>query len=136
MLVRHAGHRLHHGMARAFLLGLEHPVDVAAREGGAHLVGAVAMDDVDGVGIEGARGRDDMRKERPAGQWLQHLRQVARHALALAGGQDDDGQGHRPNCTEAPRRDVAISDAAAGAFDLPLRAQGCYTVEPGAFNSH
>ena len=122
-------------MTRAFLLGLEVPADVAPCDSGAHLVRAMAMDHVDRIGTEGARRRNDMREERPARQRLQHLRQVARHALSLAGGQDDDREGHRPNCTEAPRRDVAIMTCRP-CIDLPLRAQGCYTVEPGAFNSH
>ena len=97
-------------MPGALLLGLQRPADVGARDRRAHLFRAMSMDDVDRVGLERARGCDDVREQRPAGQRLQHLRQVARHALALAGSQDDDGQGHRPNCTGAICRSAHKGD--------------------------
>ncbi len=78
-------------MPGAQLLGLQHPVNPAVREGLAHALAAMAVNHMDRRGIERARRVDDMGQQRPAGQRLQHLRQVARHALALACGQDDDG---------------------------------------------
>ena len=81
-------------MARAFLLRLQRPADVVAGDRRADSLGAVAMDDVDVGRVERARRGDDVREERPACQRLQHLRQVALHALALAGGQDHDGEVH------------------------------------------
>jgi hypothetical protein len=71
----------------------------------------VTVDDVDGGGPEGTRGRDDVREERPSRQRLQHLGKVARHALALTGSQDDDGQRHRFDCTEAPGFDAPRAQA-------------------------
>jgi hypothetical protein len=52
----------------------------------------MAIDDADIVGAEGMCTIEYVREQRPAGQWLQHFRQVGAHALALSRGQDDDAQ--------------------------------------------
>ena len=50
----------------------------------------MAVYDTDHTRIEAARGGDDMRKQRPARQRMQHLGQIRVHALALAGREDYD----------------------------------------------
>ena len=94
MVVRHGRHRLHEGVPGAELLGLQRPADRRFGQRRADLLAAMAVDHVDGVGRERLRAVDDVLQQRSAGQRLQHLGQVALHALALAGGQDDDGQRH------------------------------------------
>ena len=92
--VGHVGQRLLHGMARAQPLGLLGPQQVGlAFERRAHLVTAMAMDDMDGPGLQLPRRGDHMGQHRPAGHFLQHLGQGRVHPLALAGGEDDHMQG-------------------------------------------
>ena len=130
MVVGDVRHRLHHGVAGAVLLGLQRPAHVAALEGLQHLLAAVAVDDVRGGGFEAGGGVEHVAEQRPAGERLQHLGQVGLHALALAGGQDHDGQGHggirfgglpafyptgplaRPGCATAVRHDTGAAGGA------------------------
>jgi hypothetical protein len=81
-------------MAGAVLFRLQGPLHGGLGEGRAHLLAAVAVDHVDGLGRQFRGGGEHVAEQRPAGERLQHLGQVALHALALAGGQDDDGKGH------------------------------------------
>ena len=97
-LIRDLGHGLGQGMARAFLFRLMRPSHVPVLgEGRAHLLAAVAVDHVDRGRFQGAPGVEHMPQQRFAGHGVQHLGHVGIHALALAGGQDDDfeGVGHR-----------------------------------------
>ena len=94
MVVRHGWHGLLHRMAGAELLGLQCPGDVLAGKRLAHMLTAVTVDHVDVAGRELARGVDDVLEQRAPRDGLQDLGQVRLHALALAGGQDDDGNGH------------------------------------------
>ncbi len=82
-------------MAGTELLGLQRPLQVLPGETLADPLAAVAVDHVDRVyAIERAGRIDDVLQQGPAGEWLQHLRQVGVHALALAGSQDHDGERH------------------------------------------
>ena len=91
MIVGNGGHRLRDRVAGAELLSLQHPVDRLVRQRLLDQLAAMAVHDVDRVGAQRFRGRDDVGQHRLAGQRLQHLRQVRLHALALTGRQDDDG---------------------------------------------
>ena len=51
---------------------------------------AMAVDHADALRLQSCARRRDMREQRLAGQRMQHLGQVRMHALALAGGEDDD----------------------------------------------
>ena len=95
VVVGNLRHRLHHRVARAVLLGLQDPADVGALEGLEHLLAAVAVHHAGGRGLEAAGGVEHVPEQRPARERLQHLGQVRFHALALAGGQDHDGEWHR-----------------------------------------
>ncbi len=97
MVVGNRRHGLHDGMARAELLGLQRPLEIGLLgERRSHLLGAVAVDDVDARGLDGARGADDVLEQRPARERLQHLRQCRVHAFALARGENDYGNRHQP----------------------------------------
>ena len=61
-----------------------------ARVSADDLVAAVAMHDVDRSGPEFAGRVDHVGQHRPAGDLLQDLGQRGTHALAFAGGEDDD----------------------------------------------
>ena len=80
-------------MAGAQLRLLPRPDQAGQGDGLAHALAAVAVDDADDAGLEAARGIDHVRKQRPAGQRMQHLGQIRVHALALTGGEDDDVHG-------------------------------------------
>ena len=97
MVVGNRRHRLHDGMARAELLGLQRPLQIGlVRERGADLLGAVAVDDVDRRRARmRARSANDVLEQRPARERLQHLRQCRVHALALARGENDYGNRHQ-----------------------------------------
>ena len=83
-----------HRVAGAELLRLLRPLQVGlVGEGGLHLVAAMAVDHMDACRIQRARGGDDVRQHRLPGDRLQHLRLGRTHALAFAGGEDDDVQG-------------------------------------------
>jgi hypothetical protein len=58
----------------------------------AHLVGTVAVDDMDLFGFQQARGAVDAGQHRLAANGVQHLGQRRLHPCALAGGQDDHFQ--------------------------------------------
>jgi hypothetical protein len=80
-------------VARAELLGLVGELDPGDRsEFGPDEVGAVANDDDDPLDAGGLEGIDDVADHRPAGDGHEHLGELALHAGALAGGEDD---GHR-----------------------------------------
>ena len=81
-------------MARAELLGLQRPADLGTGERSAHLLAAVAVDDLDRGGMQRARSLDHVAEQGPAGERLQHLGPVRVHALTLAGGEDHDRQFH------------------------------------------
>jgi hypothetical protein len=107
-VVGNAGQGLHHRMAGAELLRLFGPAQVGhGRECRAHLVAAVAVDDMDRRRSELARDADHPRQHRHPADRLQHLRQSRRlHALALAGGKDHDVQrlrGHADSGQQAVR---------------------------------
>ena len=95
-------------MAGAVLLGLMHPGKVGlAGERGQHLFAAMAVDDVDLLGMQRARGVEHMREHRSAGKRQQHLGARGLHAFALARGEDDDmqrmGRIHRCSLAEGTR---------------------------------
>ena len=94
MIVRDLRHGLRHRMSRAVLLRLQHPLHVRAGECGEDLLAAVAIDDAGRGSLEAAGGVEHVPQQRLARQRLEDLRQVGVHALALAGGQDHDGEGH------------------------------------------
>lgn len=88
---RHRRHRVLHGMAGAQALLLLGPVEIGlVGKRGTDLLAAVAVNDVDPCGAELARGVDHVTQHRLAGDLLQHLGRGGLHALALAGGEDDD----------------------------------------------
>ena len=62
-----------------------------------HGLPAVAIHDDDACRLKRARGVDDVREQRPASQWMQHLGQRRAHARALAGCQHHYAEiGHHP----------------------------------------
>jgi hypothetical protein len=72
-------------MTGAELLRLHHQL-TASSEYSAHALTAVAVHHVQGRGLQGAGGRDDVLEKRLAGERLQDLGQRRLHALAFAGG--------------------------------------------------
>ena len=123
MVVGNRRHRLHDGVARAELLGLERPLEVGLLgERRADLLGAVAIDDVDAGRPQRARGADDVLEQRPARERLKHLRQRRVHALALARGENDYGNRHEigplaviePGIDNAARRHPALERVTSG----------------------
>ena len=86
--------RLLHRVAGAELLGLQDPFDLRLGEGGAHLLGAVAMDHDDLARRERARRVEHVREQRPPGERVQDLGQLRAHALALTRGENDDFERH------------------------------------------
>ena len=81
-------------MSGAQPLGLLRPHQVRlVLERGAHLVTAMAMDDMDGFRQQPPGRSDHMGQHRPAGDFLQHLGQRGVHPLAFSGGQNDYMQG-------------------------------------------
>ncbi len=92
--IRYFRHGLQHGMPGAQLPALLCPEQVRlVREGLPHRLAAMAINHVDRLGLQLARGVDDVGEHRAAGNGLQHFRQGRLHALAGAGGQDDHVQG-------------------------------------------
>ena len=84
------GKRLPDGVAGAQLRFLQGPGEIGRIERGADDVAAMSMDDAQTPRQERARRVDDVRDERLASKRMQHLGQMGVHALALAGGEDDD----------------------------------------------
>ena len=78
------------GIAGAELLGLQRPAQPPVVEQFAHPLTAMSIHYVDRGRRQLCRQAQYVREHRHAGQRLQHLRDVRLHALALAGGQDDD----------------------------------------------
>ncbi len=90
-------------MTGAQLFALFGPDQVGlAGECRAHRIATVAVHHMDGRGLQRAGGIDHMGQHRAAGNRLQHLGQVGLHALASAGGEDDDVQslGHGAACVD------------------------------------
>jgi hypothetical protein len=84
-------------MAGAELLGLQHPFDgriARITERGAHLLGAMAVHHGDSARRQCSRRLQNVRKQRPAGERMQHLRQVRAHPLAQACRENDDFERH------------------------------------------
>ncbi|MNV03859.1 hypothetical protein D3C71_941420 [compost metagenome] len=112
--IRHFRHGLQHGMPGAQLLALLRPAQIG-------LIGeclpdrftAVAVNDMDCFGLQLTRGIDDVGEHRAPGDRLQYLGQGRFHALASAGGEDDDvqGLGHGDVPLAAGRRGQAGSIA-------------------------
>ena len=87
-------------MAGAELALLDRPREVVVlADAGADLVATMPDHDAEARWREQARGGDDVGQKGTAGERVHDLREVGVHALALAGGQDDDlqryGCGHR-----------------------------------------
>ena len=79
---------LSQGVAGAPLLGLLHPHQVFAGEGGAHLGAAVTDHHQDALAAGGAGGGENPGEERPARRRVEHLGPRRAQAFALAGGED------------------------------------------------
>jgi hypothetical protein len=90
-------------MTRAELFLLFVPAQIGVRKGRAHGIAAMTIDDVNASGAEGAGPLEHMREHGPSGERLQHLGQAGIHALALAGGQDNNRQRHRIRSSEVSR---------------------------------
>ncbi|MCY1308274.1 hypothetical protein D9M70_582680 [compost metagenome] len=88
---------LGHGVAGTQLLGLEDEVQVIGGQTLAHRFGTVADHHVDALRIELASGIYDVAEHGLAGHRVQYLGQSRAHARALAGGEDDDIEGHGRN---------------------------------------
>ena len=93
MVVGNVRQALHDGMAGAQLLRLQGPLDGFVLQYGLDAVSAVAIDHVDADRAQLAGAVDDVLQQGLASERLQHLGQVALHALALPGGKDDDREG-------------------------------------------
>ncbi|MNF78443.1 hypothetical protein D3C84_606280 [compost metagenome] len=89
--------RLGDGVAGAQLFGLQHKAEVIRGQPLAYRLGAMTYDDVDALGGELAGGVNDVAEHGLAGHRMQHLGQGRTHASALAGGEDDDIEGHGRN---------------------------------------
>jgi hypothetical protein len=84
------GQRLHHRMAGAELPLLQREGHVRGGEFLAHAIGPVAHDDAEPRGMQFPGCAEDVGQQRLACKGMEDLRKVRMHALALAGGQDDD----------------------------------------------
>ena len=103
-VVGHVRHRLLHRMPSAELLRLFGPDKIRlVGERRAHLRAAMPVHNMDACGTERARDIDHMREHRATCDRLQHLRQRGFHALAFAGGENDDVQrmAHAQDSNEA-----------------------------------
>ena len=74
-----------HGMPRSELRLLPDHDEIGGGDRLRHLLAAVAVDDADALGIQGAGGGDHVREHGPPRERMQHLGQARMHALALAG---------------------------------------------------
>ncbi len=87
---RRLGH--HARVAGAALLGLHGPFEIAAvRERRAHLLALVADHDDLAADAEPVERVEHVAEQRPAGHRVKHLREIAVHALAHAGGEHQRG---------------------------------------------
>src|SRR4029079_5673251 len=84
--------RLLHRVARALLLGLEGDRHVTPRARCLELLAALADDHHALVRPERIDAVEQVQKQRPAGDRMQHLVLVGAHARALARGKDHDGK--------------------------------------------
>jgi hypothetical protein len=93
-IVRHVDQCLRDRVASAESLGLPYPLQIAVRtERFAHLLAAVAVDHVDRRRREFACRRQHVAEQRLPGHRHEDLGALGLHALAFAGGEDDDMQG-------------------------------------------
>ncbi|MCY1181137.1 hypothetical protein D9M73_216260 [compost metagenome] len=76
------------------LLILQDKIQVIGSQALAHGLGAMADHHVNALGLEFAGSVDDVAKHGLAGHRMQDLGQGRTHARALAGGEDDDIEGH------------------------------------------
>ena len=81
---------LQDGVSGTQLRLLPDPDEVIGIECLAHRLAAVSIHDADATRSQLARRVQHMGQQRTAAQTVQHLGQVGAHALALAGGEDDD----------------------------------------------
>jgi hypothetical protein len=78
-------------MAGTQLLRLFGPMQIGIRgERGLDLIATMAIHDMDASGGEQSGGGDGVAEHGAPGNALQHLRAQRLHALAFAGGQNDD----------------------------------------------
>ncbi|MNQ92247.1 hypothetical protein D3C85_1076660 [compost metagenome] len=89
--------RLGDGVAGAQLFGLQDEAEIVRGQPLAHRLGAMADDHVYALGGELAGSVDDVAEHGLAGHRVQDLGQRRTHAGALAGGEDDDIEGHGRN---------------------------------------
>ena len=126
-------HRLHHRVAGAKLRLLPDPGHISiGGKGLAHALPAMAVDDNNARRLERTRRGDDMRQQRHAGKLVQHLGKVGVHALALAGGEDDDihdlcvrvnlGRGANVSTAEGKYPRSAVAAAARGGYITDSRS--------------
>ena len=97
-------------MPGAELFALLHPGEVVGGQGLAYGVTTVADDHADTHGLEAAGEVEDMGEHGAAGDGVQHLGPGRAHALALAGGENDDSEAHG---------DTLFPDSRPGRIDGP-----------------
>ena len=105
-------------MPGAEALGLMDPAQVSVGQGGAHLLTLMAMDNVNGVGLEGAGGFDHPTEHGLAGDRLEDLGDPRAHASSRPGGKDDNAErrpGHRPQLRLALLRSFLATRCCAAA---------------------
>jgi hypothetical protein len=74
VIVRYHAHGLHHRMAGAQLMRLQHPLDGFVRQRRLHQGAAMAVNHIYIRGLQRARRADHVLKQRLPGQRLQHFR--------------------------------------------------------------
>ena len=79
-----------HGVSRAQLLGLLHPVYVSRGKLLLHLLLAMPNHHMDGLRGKGLRGLDNVREHGFSADGVQHFGLAGIHARAFACGEDDD----------------------------------------------
>ena len=122
MIIGDIRQRLGDRMSCAELLSLQAPVQILVGKGRSHAFGAVTVNDAYGLRLKLPRAVEHMRKQRTAGERMQDLGQIRAHALALARGQDDDGDRHvRGPSTETANDDTCC--AARGPADVNARVR-------------
>ena len=86
--------RLGHRMAGTQLFGLDDEIQVVGPQALAYLLGAMADHHLDALRLQAAGGVDDVAEHGLVSHRVQHLGQGRTHAGALAGGENDDIEGH------------------------------------------